>query len=98
MRNALPTRSFIEECAIVNLDDINGPGTHWVAYHKKNSAAYYFDSFGNLQPPLELIKYLGSGTKILYNHKQYQSYNTVNCGHLCIKFLYDIVNKLMSHE
>lgn len=94
MRNGLPTQRFKNECAIINLDDINGPGTHWVAYYKKHRYAYYFDSFGNLRPPLELIDYLGSETKILYNYKKYQNYDTVICGHLSIRFLYDMECKL----
>lgn len=94
MRDDLPAKCFDTECAIINLDDISGPGTHWVAYYKKNCSAYYFDSFGNLRPPLELIKYLGSKTKIVYNYEKYQNYDTVICGHLCIHFLYDMENKL----
>lgn len=95
MRNDLPLRSFDNECAVINLDDMNGPGTHWVAYYKKNGVAYYFDSFGNLRPPLELIKYLGSAIKIVYNYKKYQKYDTVICGHLCLHFLYDMENKFI---
>lgn len=95
MRNDLPTQCFNKECAVINLDDVHGPGTHWVAYYKKNKQAYYFDSFGNLQPPLELIHYLGSETKIFYNYKKYQNYDTVICGHLCIRFLYDMEDKLL---
>lgn len=94
MRNDLPTQSFDCECAVVNLDDVNGSGTHWVAYYKKNQYVYYFDSFGNLRPPLELINYLGSMTTIVYNYKKYQNYNTVICGHLCIQFLYHMEEKL----
>ena len=36
MRNALPKRGPLKrESAIVNLDNKEGPGTHWVAYKKK---------------------------------------------------------------
>jgi hypothetical protein len=48
------------ECGIVNLDDETGDGTHWTAYKKVGNRAVYFDSFGNLQPPLELTEYLNS--------------------------------------
>lgn len=93
MRNNLPKTCLKNESAIINLDDVNGPGTHWVAYLKKGKAAYYFDSFGNLPPPVELIQYLGSNSKIYYNYKRYQSFGTVNCGHLCLKFLFELNNK-----
>lgn len=87
MRNNLPKSGPKKyESAIVNLDDKNGPGTHWVAYNKKNNDVIYFDSFGNLRPPPELMKYLGVG-RVKYNHKQYQNFDTTNCGHLCLKFL-----------
>lgn len=89
MRNDLPARPLQYECAVINLDDFNGPGTHWVAYYKNKNSIYYFDSFGNLPPPSELIKYLGCDSKIYYNYKKYQDYGTVICGQLCIKFLYE---------
>lgn len=92
MRDSLPKRPRKHECAVVNLDNSTGPGTHWVAYYKKDSNIEYFDSFGNLRPPIEIINYLGS--KIKYNHTVYQNYNTVNCGHLCLNFLYNCyINK-----
>lgn len=67
-------------------------GSHWVAYVKhKNSdginITIYFDSFGNLKPPKELVNYLGP--KICYNYDTFQNYNTVICGHLCLIFLYE---------
>ena len=87
MKNKLPsTGPQYQECAIVNLDDDTGPGTHWVAYKKRGSNVIYFDSFGDLQPPLELFEYLNVDN-IKYNHEKYQSYDTFNCGHLCLKFL-----------
>lgn len=79
------------EYAIVNLDNINGAGTHWVAYRKTNSVTNYFDSFGDLPPPLELHTYLRAGAsptkKILYNVDRQQNFNSVVCGHLCLQFL-----------
>lgn len=86
MRDALPTRSWKNERAIINLDDYTGNGTHWVAYIKNENDVTYFDSFGNLRPPLELLKYLGVGS-VKYNYEKYQDYDTFICGHLCLKFL-----------
>lgn len=87
MRDNLPKKPRKNECAIINLDDSGHGGTHWCAYRKCGVVAEYFDSFGNLQPPLELVKYLGADTKINYNYVRYQDFNTYNCGHLCIQFL-----------
>ena len=91
MRNKLPKIIRESESGIINLDDNSGQGTHWTAYVKKKKRIIYFDSFGNLRPPIELIKYFfsdGSKNKILYNHDSYQSYNSKNCGQLCLEFLY----------
>ena len=58
MRNVLPTSGPRDcESAIVNLDDNDGPGTHWVAYRKRGDNVVYFDSFGDLQPPIDLMLY-----------------------------------------
>lgn len=86
MRNALPKKCRRTECGIVNLDDDNGPGTHWVAYFKDKDKVKYFDSFGDLKPPIELVKYFGA-VEITYNYNRYQNFNSYRCGHLCIKFL-----------
>jgi len=58
MRNALPRKIRRNESGIVNLDDTNKPGTHWVAYAKRGDRAVYFDRFGNLQPPKKIVRYL----------------------------------------
>ena len=62
----------IFESAIVNLDYKDGPGTYWVAYKKIVSDVEYFDfdSFGNLRPPSNLVKYLDI-VNIKYNHDRY---------------------------
>lgn len=87
MRNNLPKSGpWKNESSIINLDDKNGPGTHWVAYMKRNNEVKYFDSFGDLPPPPDLMEYLDVG-RVKYNYERYQDYNTVICGHLCLKFL-----------
>lgn len=48
MRNNLPEKPWKNECGIINLDDVEGSGTHWVAYKKQGNTSNYFDSFGNL--------------------------------------------------
>lgn len=87
MRNELPARPLVNESAIINLDDKEGPGTHWVCYRKRGSNVHYYDSYGDLQPAKELKQYL-RGCKIYYNYERHQDYNTTICGHLCLKFLY----------
>ena len=81
----------MKESAVVNLDDKDGPGSHWIAYRKDGEDVTYFDSFGNLKPPKDLINYLGLDV-VEYNYKNYQKYDSFKCGHLCLKFL---ANKLI---
>lgn len=86
MRDNLPQRPCRRECAVVNLDSVKNSGTHWVAYCKDGGIVHYFDSFGNLKPPLELIDYFNN-CDILYNYDNCQRYDQFVCGHLCLRFL-----------
>jgi hypothetical protein len=86
MRDNLPRKPYKYERGIINLDGSTGEGTHWVCYIKENKDVHYFDSFGNLLPPKEFLKYV-KNCNVYYNRKNYQSYNTVICGHLCLLYL-----------
>jgi len=58
MRNALPiSGAHRNESDIINLDDARNPGTHWVAYVKRDNYVIYFDIFGNLRPSKELVRF-----------------------------------------
>lgn len=91
MRDTLSkkTQPAIRECWILNHGSSNTNGTHWTALAKSNNTALYFDSFGRLPPPLEVLEYLGDDIRLYYNVKQYQNYGTNIYGHLCLRFLYD---------
>ena len=87
MRDTLPRVPRKHESAIVNLDTSTGEGTHWVCYKKRGGRVRYFDSFGDLRPPPELVRYFGADADIQYNYDCKQSMDSVICGHLCLKFL-----------
>lgn len=93
MRDELPKSPRSVESGVVNLDTAYGPGSHWVAYFKNHNVTEYFDSFGNLKPPKEILRYLGNN--IQYNHNSFQKYNQINCGHLALKFL---INKMLKQK
>lgn len=88
MKDELPPRPWSREATIVNLDDKRGYGTHWVAFRKNGNHVDYFDSYGDLAPPLELQRYL-AGNYVSYNRGGYQTVHSssVICGHLCLAFL-----------
>ena len=91
MRDELPSNGpYYEESAVVNLDNAQGRGTHWVAYRKRGNEVIYFDSFGDLQPPLDLMYYFNV-PEIKYNYKRFQEFDTYWCGHLCLKFLCGLI-------
>lgn len=89
MRDTLPKKPLKIECLILNHDSARSVGSHWTSLAKINNFAWYFDSFGNLIPPLEVKAYLGKDVKLFLNYNQCQSFGTVICGQLCLKFLYN---------
>lgn len=76
------------ECGIINLGDIVSGGTHWTCYAKRGKDTFYFDSFGDVNPPREFVKYLGSNG-IKYNGPfEIQTFSDPPvCGHLCLEVL-----------
>ena len=85
--DTLPRKLNKKECGIVNFDKSGGSGTHWTAWYKNGKNKIYFDSYG-IQPPREIIKYLGDG--INYNTDQVQPRGEVFCGHLCLHVLKEL--------
>jgi hypothetical protein len=87
----LPRRVWKHESAIVNLDLFSGPGTHWVCYKKINSHIMYYDSYGNLRPPKQLVDYWQTnGRKVFITFNYKRSQRIYNCGHLCLRFLKNV--------
>lgn len=88
MLDSLPQSPWKNEAAFVNLDKSSGDGTHWVCYRKRGNLVLYYDSFGDLPPSDELVKYL-KGCTIKFNYERQQNFQEFNCGHLCLRFLYN---------
>ena len=81
MRDEIPD-NILRGCGVINLDDSNGPGTHWTAWYKN----IYFDSYG-LPPPEEFLDKTNNAV-IKYNDFDIQkSYDPPFCGHLCLAFI-----------
>ena len=85
-RDQLPSK-IKKECGIINLDDMQGPGTHWVCYRNIDSVVEYFDPFGLIMPN-EALKYFNtSGKHIVYSIDEIQNRNSVLCGYWCLYYL-----------
>ena len=101
MTDGLPKQCTINECGILNLDRLSGPGTHWTCWFVNGETKIYFDSYG-ANVPHQLHKYLGKS--VLHNDFQVQSFGTDICGDMCVLVLfllshnedfYDIVMKIL---
>lgn len=97
MRDTLPSNCRVKECGILNLDSVEGPGTHWTCWYKKsNKKCYYFDSFG-LTSPSEFDNYVKCN--IISSTYKIQNIDDIICGHLCLIVLYEMCySKLSFHS
>ena len=43
---------------VINLDEHEDAGSHWIALYVKNKKVVYFDSFGVEHVPKEIIKFI----------------------------------------
>jgi len=85
MRNELPLKPWTNESGILNLNDSNEEGSHWVAWVQEGNLKIYFDSYGEFNPPTELVNYLGK-KNLQISTNIYQHYNDPP-GHLCLEFI-----------
>ena len=90
-RDNLPQK-IKKECGIINLDDMKGPGTHWVCYRNLDSVVEYFDPFGLVMPNEALKYFRSSGKHIVYSLDEIQNRNTVLCGYWCLYYLFERQN------
>ena len=93
-RNNLPNK-IKKGAYVINLDEYENTGTHWVSFFVKTNEAIYFDSFGIEHIPKEINKFicskeLGSAVdnnKIKSNIFRIQVYDSIMCGYFCIEFI-----------
>lgn len=84
-RDSLP-KTIEAKAYVVNLDSVTGDGTHWVAVSNIDpKTCYYFDSFGIVDIPVEIKKFMMTSHKPLRcNHVDLQALNTESCGEFSI--------------
>ena len=71
---------------VINLDEYENAGTHWIALFVKTNEVIYFDSFGIEHIPKEIELAIGN-KKIKANRFRIQSYDSIMCGYLCIELI-----------
>ena len=71
---------------IVNLDEYESIGTHWIALHVNNNNVTYFDSFGVEHIPKEIKKFIGN-KNIIRNIYRVQAYDSIIYRNFCIGFI-----------
>ena len=87
-RDRLPDEIRKKECGIINLDSIEGQGTHWVCYRNiDKQMVEYFDPFGLIMPHEVYHKIAKSRKKIFYSQDEIQNRDTVVCGYWCLYYL-----------
>lgn len=81
---------------VINLDDDDGAGTHWVGFYIQGNDAIYFDSFGQV-PPLSVIKYC-KNKKFIHSNFIIQNLNQVACGYYQLAFLHYMTNSKLKNS
>ena len=78
---------------IINLQDSNQPGSHWITLKRVNNTIFVFDSFGIGYLPVDIFKVFKK-LKIITNIYRIQDISNNVCGMFCVLFiLYDIKSK-----
>ena len=83
-RNNLP-KTIKKEVYVINLDEYENTGTHWVSLFVKPKFTVYFDSFGIEHIPKEINKFINNDIKS--NIFRIQAYDSIMCGYFCIEFI-----------
>ena len=84
-RNNLP-KTIKKGAYVINLDEYENTGTHWISLFVKTIEAIDFDSFGIEHIPNEINKFIGN-KKIVSNIFRIQAYDSIMCGYFCIEFI-----------
>ena len=84
-RNNLPNK-IKKGAYVINLDEYENTGFHWVAFFVKPKYTVYFDSFGIEHIPKEINKFIGNND-IKSNIFRIQAYDSVMCEYFGIEFI-----------
>ena len=85
-RDNLPNNTIKNGVYVINLDEYDNIGTHWVALYVNDKIVTYFDSFVVEHIPKEIMKFINR-KKIITNIYRIQAYDSIMCGYFCIGFI-----------
>ena len=92
-RNNLPN-NIKKGAYVINLDEYENTGTHWVSLFVKPKYTFYFDSFGIEHIPKEINKFIGNNdttkSSVIAHIKsifRIQAYDSIMCRYFCIEFI-----------
>ena len=71
---------------IINLQDSDKKGSHWVSYKKIGNKIFYFDSYAVSFIP-DIIKNQNQNNNFICNIYRIQSTDSNQCGRYCILFI-----------
>ena len=74
------------QSTIINLQDSDKKGSHWVSYCKRNDKIFYFDLYG-IAFVNNFIKNQYPNHKFISNIYRIQSIDSNQCGRFCILFV-----------
>ena len=83
-RNNLPNK-IKKGAYVINLDEYENTGTHWISLFVKANKVIYFDSLGIENIPKEINKFINNN--IESNIFRIQAYDSIMCGFFCIEFI-----------
>ena len=93
-RNNLP-KTIKKGAYVINLDEYENTGTHWIALFVKPIYTFSFDSFGIEHIPKEINKFIRNAIKS--NIFRLEAYDSIMCGYYCIEFInYMLKGKTLS--
>ena len=82
---------------VINLDDKNSTGTHWVSLFVNKNTAVYFDSFVIEYTPQEVLNKI-KHKSITHNMFRIQDNESIMCRFYCIAFIeYILAGKTFLH-
>ena len=92
-RNNLP-KTIKKGAYVINLDEYENTGTHWIALFVKTNEGIYFDSFGIEHIPIEINKFINNDTtksssleRIESNIFRIKAYDSIMWGYFRIEFI-----------